>query len=45
MAEDVPVIPIVELEDVTAVSSRVKNFEVSLKGSNPIYEWSVEDKK
>ncbi|PCF43854.1 oligopeptide ABC transporter substrate-binding protein [Staphylococcus delphini] len=45
MAEDVPVIPIVELEDVTAVNSRVKNFEVSLKGSNPIYEWSVEDKK
>ncbi|EJJ6366411.1 ABC transporter substrate-binding protein [Staphylococcus pseudintermedius] len=45
MAEDVPVIPIAELEDVTAVSSRVKNFEVSLKGSNPIYEWSVEDKK
>ncbi|HAR6192905.1 ABC transporter substrate-binding protein [Staphylococcus pseudintermedius] len=45
MAEDVPVIPIVELEDVTAVSSRVKNFELSLKGSNPIYEWSVEDKK
>ncbi|EGQ4478418.1 ABC transporter substrate-binding protein [Staphylococcus pseudintermedius] len=45
MAEDVPVIPIVELEGVTAVSSRVKNFEVSLKGSNPIYEWSVEDKK
>ncbi|ENO1529564.1 ABC transporter substrate-binding protein [Staphylococcus pseudintermedius] len=45
MAEDVPVIPIVELEDVTTVSSRVKNFEVSLKGSNPIYEWSVEDKK
>ncbi|HDK5718153.1 TPA: ABC transporter substrate-binding protein [Staphylococcus pseudintermedius] len=45
MAEDVPVIPIVELEDVTAVSSRVKNFEVSLKDSNPIYEWSVEDKK
>ncbi|EIK0276454.1 ABC transporter substrate-binding protein [Staphylococcus pseudintermedius] len=45
MAEDVPVIPIVELEDVTAVSSRVKNFEVSLKGPNPIYEWSVEDKK
>ncbi|EGQ3233249.1 ABC transporter substrate-binding protein [Staphylococcus pseudintermedius] len=45
MVEDVPVIPIVELEDVTAVSSRVKNFEVSLKGSNPIYEWSVEDKK
>ncbi|WP_438799132.1 oligopeptide ABC transporter substrate-binding protein [Staphylococcus pseudintermedius] len=45
MAEDVPVIPIVELEDVTAVSSRVKNFEVSLKGSNPIYEWSVEAKK
>lgn len=45
MAEDVPVIPIVELEDVTAVSSRVKNFEVSPKGSNPIYEWSVEDKK
>ncbi|HCT0577990.1 TPA: ABC transporter substrate-binding protein [Staphylococcus pseudintermedius] len=45
MAEDAPVIPIVELEDVTAVSSRVKNFEVSLKGSNPIYEWSVEDKK
>lgn len=45
MDEDVPVIPIVELEDVTAVSSRVKNFEVSLKGSNPIYEWSVEDKK
>ncbi|EIE3746618.1 ABC transporter substrate-binding protein [Staphylococcus pseudintermedius] len=45
MAEDVPVILIVELEDVTAVSSRVKNFEVSLKGSNPIYEWSVEDKK
>ncbi|MDK3900742.1 ABC transporter substrate-binding protein [Staphylococcus pseudintermedius] len=45
MAEDVPVIPIVELEDVTAVSSRVKNYEVSLKGSNPIYEWSVEDKK
>lgn len=45
MAEDVPVIPIVELEEVTAVNSRVKNFEVSLKGSNPIYEWSVEDKK
>ncbi|WP_086428022.1 oligopeptide ABC transporter substrate-binding protein [Staphylococcus cornubiensis] len=44
MAEDVPVIPIVELEDVTAVNSRVKNFEVSLKGTNPIYEWSVEDK-
>ncbi|AVQ33000.1 ABC transporter substrate-binding protein [Staphylococcus muscae] len=43
MAEDVPVIPIVELEDVTAVSSKVKNFEVSLRGTNPIYEWTVEE--
>lgn len=45
MAEDVPVIPIVELKDVTVVNNRVKNFEVSLKGSNPIYQWAVEDKK
>ena len=45
MAEDVPVIPLVELKDVTVVNNRVKNFEVSLKGSNPIYEWTVEDKK
>ncbi|MDO5374606.1 MAG: ABC transporter substrate-binding protein [Staphylococcus rostri] len=43
MAEDVPVIPIVELEDVTAVNNNVKNFEVSLKGTNPIYEWTVEE--
>ncbi|UXR77388.1 MULTISPECIES: oligopeptide ABC transporter substrate-binding protein [unclassified Staphylococcus] len=43
MAEDVPVIPIVELEDVTAVSNKVKNFEVSLSGTNPIYEWTVEE--
>lgn len=43
MAEDVPVIPIVELEDVTAVNNKVKNFEVSLKGTNPIYEWTVEE--
>ncbi|UEX90432.1 oligopeptide ABC transporter substrate-binding protein [Staphylococcus ratti] len=42
MAEDVPVIPITELEDVTAVSDKVKNFEVSIKGTNPIYEWTVE---
>ena len=43
MAEDVPVIPIVELKDVTAVNNKVKNFEVSLKGTNPIYEWTVEE--
>ena len=45
MAEDVPVIPIAELENVTAVNSKVKNFEVSLKGTNPIYEWTVENDK
>ncbi|MCS4485621.1 oligopeptide ABC transporter substrate-binding protein [Staphylococcus americanisciuri] len=43
MAEDVPVIPIVEMTDVTAVNKKVKNFEVSLKGTNPIYEWTVEE--
>ncbi|KIX90787.1 ABC transporter substrate-binding protein [Staphylococcus microti] len=43
MAEDVPVIPIAELKDVTAVNNKVKNFEVSLKGTNPIYEWTVEE--
>ncbi|ARJ50575.1 oligopeptide ABC transporter substrate-binding protein [Staphylococcus lutrae] len=45
MAEDLPVIPIAEFTDTTAVGQRVKNYEVSLKGSNPMYQWSVEDKK
>ena len=42
MSEDVPVIPLAELENVTAVNDKVKNFEFSLKGTNPIYEWTVE---
>lgn len=45
MAEDLPVIPMSEFLKTTAVNNRVKNFEVSLKGTNPIYQWSVEDKK
>lgn len=45
MAEDVPVIPIAELKDITAVSDKVKNVEVGLNGSNPIYEWTVEKDK
>lgn len=40
--KDVPVIPLVELEDITLVSNKVKNFEVSFKGSNPANEWTVE---
>ncbi|ARJ50570.1 oligopeptide ABC transporter substrate-binding protein [Staphylococcus lutrae] len=44
MAEDVPVIPVVELRDVVVVNKKVKNFEVSLKGTNPIYEWAVDEK-
>lgn len=40
--EEVPVIPLVELEDITLVSNKVKNFEVSFKGSNPANEWTVE---
>lgn len=45
MAEDVPVIPIAELKDITAVNDKVKNVEVGLNGSNPIYEWTVEKDK
>lgn len=44
MADDVPVIPIFESISTIAVSNKVKNYEVSLKGANPIYQWSVEDK-
>lgn len=44
-AEDIPAIPLTELLDTTAVNKRVKNFEVSLKGSNPKHEWTVEGDK
>ncbi|WP_354680056.1 ABC transporter substrate-binding protein [Macrococcoides caseolyticum] len=45
MNKELPVIPMAELVDTTVVNDRVKNFEVSLKGTNPSYEWAVEDKK
>ncbi|UBH23020.1 ABC transporter substrate-binding protein [Macrococcus armenti] len=45
MNKELPVIPVAELVDTTVVNDRVKNYEVSLKGTNPIYEWAVEDKK
>ncbi|MBH9580687.1 ABC transporter substrate-binding protein [Staphylococcus felis] len=41
MAEDVPVIPIVELTDVYAVNNKLKNLEISLGGTNDIYKWTV----
>lgn len=44
-AEEIPAIPLTELIDTTAVNKRVKNYEVSLKGANPIYEWTVEKDK
>lgn len=44
MNKELPVIPVAELVDTTVVNDRVKNYEVSLKGTNPIYEWAVEDK-
>ena len=44
MNEDEPYIPLAEMESMTAVNNRVKNVKVSLKGSNPIYEWTVDDK-
>lgn len=45
MTDDLPVIPITEFINTTAVSNKVKNYEVSLKGANPMYQWSVEEKK
>lgn len=45
MNKELPVIPMAELVDTTVVNNRVKNYEVSLKGTNDIYEWTVEDKK
>lgn len=44
MTDDLPVIPITEFINTTAVSNKVKNYEVSLKGANPMYQWSVEEK-
>lgn len=45
MNEELPVIPLAELVETLAVTDRVKNVDLSLKGTNDIYEWSVEDKK
>ncbi|MGV3066529.1 hypothetical protein ACEE31_12520, partial [Staphylococcus simulans] len=40
--KDVPVIPLVELEDIPLVRNKVKNFEDSLKGSNTANKGTVE---
>jgi peptide/nickel transport system substrate-binding protein len=45
MNENEPYIPLAESDDMTAVNNRVKNVKVSLKGTNPIYKWTVDDKK
>ena len=45
MAEDLPYIPIAELEQTLAVNNKVKNVKLSLKGTNPIHEWAIEESK